>query len=318
MSTLVRGPRPRTRVVSGASCLFFLLAWVNLPALEVRSIGQSTPSRVVGPTSGGSKVTRPDRTAPDRSRSIELYRNLCLSCHEEDGRGESSRELMRRIPDFTRPEWHAARANAHMLHTIREGRGSMPPMKDRLGPNDAVLLVTLVRSFQGGGQVIDDGPGEEKSQEAPEPRKLPEPTEPNPRSVRLVSASASESAVPPSDASRGVFQRFCVACHGADGRGDTMRAQIAGIPNFASPDWHARRSDAHLATSILEGKGTAMPAFDGKLGEAQVRDVITYIRSFVSAKTPPSPKPSADFRRRFDQLRDEFERLDRQYRTLSR
>jgi mono/diheme cytochrome c family protein len=304
--------------MSGTSCLFFLLAWANLSALEVRSTGQSTPSGVVGPTSGDSKVARPDRIGPDRSRSIELYRDLCLSCHEEDGRGASSRELMRRIPDFTRPEWHATRQDAHIVRVIREGRGSMPPMKDRLGTKDVVLLVTLIRNFQGGGQVIADGPEEEKSRGAPEPPKSAEPTEPNTRSIRAVSASASASAVPPSDASRGVFQRFCVSCHGADGRGDTMRAQIPGLPNFTSPDWHARRSDAQLATSILEGKGTAMPAFDGKLGEAQVRDVITYIRSFVSAKAPPSPKPSTDFRRRFEQLRDEFERLDRQYRALSR
>jgi mono/diheme cytochrome c family protein len=72
-----------------------------------------------------------------------------------------------------------------------------------------------------------------------------------------------------------------------------------------------------LATSIREGKGTAMPSFGDKLGEGQVRDVIAYIRSFGSAKAPSIAKPSTDFRRRFDRLRDELEQLDRQYRALS-
>src|ERR1700678_1471186 len=100
MSTHVRGPGPRNRMESGAWCLFFLFlpAWcllfLFLPAFQAASNGQSTPSRVDRPTSGGSKVAHRDQTELDRARSIELYRTHCMDCHETDGRGVSSPELM--------------------------------------------------------------------------------------------------------------------------------------------------------------------------------------------------------------------------------
>jgi mono/diheme cytochrome c family protein len=324
MSTHDRGPGPRNLMVSGAWCLFFLFlpAWclffLFLPAFQDASNGQSTPSRVDRPTSGGSKVAHRDHTERDRGRSIDLYRSHCMDCHEADGRGVSSRELMRRIPDFTRPEWHGTRGDDQMRQVIRDGKGSMPPMKDKLGPEDVVLLVSLVRNFRSGGQVIAEEPEEqEESRKPPEPRELTGPPQADPRSLRVDSRSASASAAPSSDASRGAFQRFCVSCHGADGRGNALRAQIPATPDFASADWQARRSDAQLAASILEGKGTVMPAFVGKLGAVQARDVVSYVRSFAPSKAGPITRRSTDFRRRFDQLRDEIEQLDRQYRALS-
>jgi len=96
-----------------------------------------------------------------------------------------------------------------------------------------------------------------------------------------------------------------------------MRAQIPGIPDLGSPGWQSRRTDAQLATSIREGRGTAMPAFGGRLGEAQVREVIAYIRALVPTDVRSARAPS-DFRRRFQELREEIERLDRQYDALSR
>ena len=59
-----------------------------------------------------------------------------------------------------------------------------------------------------------------------------------------------------------------------------------------------------------------MPAFGGRLGEAQAREVIAYIRALVLADVRPVQAPS-DFRRRFEELRAEIERLDRQYDALS-
>jgi mono/diheme cytochrome c family protein len=267
---------------------------------------------------GGPKIAEPDRLAREQARSIEQYRKHCINCHEADGRGESSRELMRKIPDFTRPEWHATRDADYILRTIREGKGSMPAMKDRLGPGDAVLLMTLLRNFRGGGQVIPDGSEEPEGPAKPSGiQRVAEPTGPDAPSVRAVRRPASGPAAPRSDASRAIFRQFCVRCHGADGHGDAMRALVPRLPDFASPDWHSKRSDSQLVASILEGKGTAMPAFGGKLGETQAREVLTFIRSFAFAGSPPMPKPPDDFRRRFERLRDEMEQLDRQYRSLS-
>jgi mono/diheme cytochrome c family protein len=265
------------------------------------------------------KTNDPDRLKWQQARSIEQYRKHCINCHEADGRGESSRDLMARIPDFTRPEWQAAHDADRMLHTIREGKGSMPGMKAKLGSEDAVLLVSLVRNFRGGGQVVPDGPDElEGPSEPPESQEQTQPTRPNLRPAQAVPRTASDPAVPGSDTGRSISRRFFVSCHGTDGHGSEMRALTPRPPEFASPDWQSKRSDPQLTASILEGRGAAMPSFGSKLSEAQAREVLAYVRSFASTEPRMSPKPSNDFRRRFEELRGEMERLDRQYRALSR
>ena len=317
MITLVSGPGPRARVLSGGLCL--LLASASLPALQSQGIGQSTPSQVVSPIPVSPKTNDPDRLKRQQARSIEQYRKHCINCHEADGRGESSRDLMASIPDFTKPEWQSAHDVDCMLHTIREGKGSMPAMKARLGPGDAVLLVSLVRNFRGGGQVVPDDPDEQEGpSKPPESQEATEPPGPDPRPARAAPRTARDSAVPGSDIGRSIFQRFCLSCHGADGHGSQMGALAPRFPDFASPGWQSKRSDAQLTASILEGRGAAMPSFGSKLGEAQVREVLAYVRSFAPTELQMSPKPSNDFRRRFEQLRGEMERLDRQYRALSR
>ena len=315
MSTVVRVPLGM-RMMSGGWCLPLMLVSLLSPMSQI--VGQSTPAQVDGPKSGDSKIARPDRAKSDRPRSIELYRTHCLECHEEDGRGESSRELMRGIPDFTRHDWHREHDDASLHQSIREGKGMMPPKKDKLSPTDVVRLVSLIRDFRGGEQVIPDEPeGREEPSKGTQPEKSSEPAEPGAGANRPASRSTSESKVPPSEAIRGLFQRSCAKCHGADGRGNALRVQFPRIPDFASSNWQKGRIDAQLTASILEGKGTAMPAFGGKLGEAQVRELVTYLRSFAPAESR-SISGTSDFYRRYLELRKEMDDLERQYRALSR
>jgi mono/diheme cytochrome c family protein len=122
---------------------------------------------------------------------------------------------------------------------------------------------------------------------------------------------------PRDEVGRGLFSRFCAAWHGADGHGSAMRAQVPGIPDFASQVWQRRRSDRQIATTIREGKGTAMPTFGDKLNEAQVRDLLAHLRSFAPLPTSPTEVQPTDLKRRFQQLKNEMDDLRRQYRDLT-
>jgi mono/diheme cytochrome c family protein len=44
-----------------------------------------------------------------------------------------------------------------------------------------------------------------------------------------------------------------------------------------------RQSDADLVNIALEGKGTDMPAFAGVLSEAEIQQIVDYIRSTQAA-----------------------------------
>ena len=194
----------------------------------------------------------------------------------------------------------------------------MPAQKDQLSPMDVELLVTLIRGFRGGEQVLPVEPeGREEPSRRTEPQTSAEPAEPGAGATRPASRSTSESKGPPSEAIRGLFQRSCASCHGADGRGNALRVQFPRIPDFASSNWQKGRTDAQLTASILEGKGTVMPAFGGKLGEVQVRELVTHLRSFAPAESR-SISGTSDFYRRYLELRKEMDDLERQYRAMSR
>jgi len=73
------------------------------------------------------------------------------------------------------------------------------------------------------------------------------------------------------------YKAKCQMCHGAAGLGDTPAGKaMAAIP-FNSTDV-VKASDANLTAIIKSGKNK-MPSFTGKLTDAQIKDVLTYIRT---------------------------------------
>lgn len=87
-------------------------------------------------------------------------------------------------------------------------------------------------------------------------------------------------AAPAPDAAH-LFLQNCSMCHGRDGKG------YAAIktPNFIDPKWQASVKDKEMMEAIEHGrKGTAMPAFEGKLKPAEIRALIKYIRSLAPSK----------------------------------
>jgi hypothetical protein len=76
----------------------------------------------------------------------------------------------------------------------------------------------------------------------------------------------------------GLYNRYCIRCHGVDGRGVW---DIPGVPNFTDARWQASRSDGQLARIILEGRGAVMPPFRGALTLEESWAMARYLRTFV-------------------------------------
>jgi len=85
----------------------------------------------------------------------------------------------------------------------------------------------------------------------------------------------------PSDANGpAIYARLCQKCHGATGRGDGPQAQWKYLPpaNFHSPASRAK-SDEQLLSVIEHGViFTPMHSYRGTLTDAQMREVLAYIR----------------------------------------
>ena len=87
----------------------------------------------------------------------------------------------------------------------------------------------------------------------------------------LFAASASQAVAQDAAAT---YKAKCAMCHGADGKGGKM-----GTKDFASPEVKSM-TDAQLTDAITKGKGK-MPAYEGKLKDTEIKDLVTYIRSLA-------------------------------------
>jgi tRNA A-37 threonylcarbamoyl transferase component Bud32/mono/diheme cytochrome c family protein len=108
----------------------------------------------------------------------------------------------------------------------------------------------------------------------------------------------------------GLYNRYCVRCHGVDGRGVW---DIPKVPNFTNTRWQGSRSDAEIVRAILEGRGgdpekrrrsltlpppsrttgilqwAVRPSFRGTLTPEQAGGMARFVRTFEPGTETPRP-----------------------------
>jgi cytochrome c6 len=94
-------------------------------------------------------------------------------------------------------------------------------------------------------------------------------------SVVLVTSASSQTA-------EELYKTKCAVCHAADGSGNTPAGKKMEVKSFSAPEV-AKNSDAAWTDITKNGKGK-MPAYAGKLTDAQINDVIKYIRGLSKGK----------------------------------
>jgi hypothetical protein len=76
----------------------------------------------------------------------------------------------------------------------------------------------------------------------------------------------------------GLYNRYCIRCHGVDGRGIW---DIPNVPDFTDASWQACRTDAQIVRAILEGRRWCMPPFRLALTSTEALSMAHYLRTFV-------------------------------------
>jgi mono/diheme cytochrome c family protein len=73
------------------------------------------------------------------------------------------------------------------------------------------------------------------------------------------------------------YKAKCAMCHGADGTGNTPMGKNMKLRSFKSAE-DMKATDAELFKQTKDGVGK-MQGYAGKLTDAQINDVVTYIRT---------------------------------------
>jgi cytochrome c6 len=92
----------------------------------------------------------------------------------------------------------------------------------------------------------------------------------------LLAASVTAPAFAQS-AGAATFKARCAMCHVPDGTAATPMAKAMKIVSFKDPAM-VKASDAQFTTAIKDGKGK-MKGFAGSLSDAQIKEVVSYIRT---------------------------------------
>ena len=261
-------------------------------AVYVRSFaGRTGSAQPLASPGGTSHIT-----------AANVYGTYCFACHDTTGKGNSTMRLsMPEIPDFTLTKWQQSRTDAELAHSILHGKGKfMLPMTDKLGSVDVKQMVALVRKFY----------GRKADLSLCKPPKAPGPPAPMvvtaPTSILSTPGGAKTLMEEPLVAASGdlaaririgasIFQQYCIVCHGPDGTGSVMRPRMPPIPDFTSPVFQNGHSDARLQISILDGKGSLMPANRGRVTDDQAADLKDFIRAFRPEESRRHAHPAVGY-----------------------
>ncbi|MHA2620760.1 MAG: c-type cytochrome [bacterium JZ-2024 1] len=216
-----------------------------------------------------------------------LYDQVCASCHGATGKGDGG-ALDPKPANFTNPEEMRLLSDLYIKAVIKVGKhdamkngekfGFVPlwmPAFPNLTDREVTRLIAMIRDIQ--------------------------KTKPAGNKVKEVQTKHAEAYA--------VYKANCERCHGEnfDGKGpDTVVKDKSGKPVLVQPlppDYRddlfmSRYSDNALKIIIKEGREAVqskgkiglMTAFGAGLTDAQIADVIAYIRSLAPTSPPSSKK----------------------------
>lgn len=104
----------------------------------------------------------------------------------------------------------------------------------------------------------------------------------------LLAVPLGAAAEPDLARARDTFNQMCAGCHGTrgDGQDGTKSGFVPRVGTLANKEYMASVPDDYLVLIIQKGgaymgKIAAMPAWEKKLSEQEIRDIVAHIRTFT-------------------------------------
>ena len=246
-----------------------------------------------------------DEFTPSASRGATIVASTCFTCHGENGMGVEDEEgnLVLAIND---PATLNQRDNAWYQQVIVNGlpASGMPIYGEILTDHQVQDLIALIEAWRAGEEVAPEATVAQMLQSAhfalsqgdsenalfyldrAEPiafgpllsnfDTVSSDIKAGNEDQALEELTALRDSWPTGDPESGeaIFQETCAGCHGSEGQG--------GVGKKLKPnEFIQSNTNADLFAFLLVGReGTAMRSFDGVLTEAQLADVISFLRTW--------------------------------------
>jgi mono/diheme cytochrome c family protein len=88
------------------------------------------------------------------------------------------------------------------------------------------------------------------------------------------------NVVPAERSASQTYRRYCVSCHGSDGKGKTSKGRFSHARDLTDAEWQTDVSDERIFNSIMNGRNVRgnMPSFANKLKENDVNSLVNFVR----------------------------------------
>jgi mono/diheme cytochrome c family protein len=79
-----------------------------------------------------------------------------------------------------------------------------------------------------------------------------------------------------------LYRKYCVSCHGSDGRAKTSKGKFSHARDFTDAKWHDEVTDERIFNSIMNGRSVRgnMPSFSNKINQQEAESLVNFVRRF--------------------------------------
>lgn len=79
-----------------------------------------------------------------------------------------------------------------------------------------------------------------------------------------------------------IYRRYCVSCHGSNGRAQTSKGKFNHARDLTEAKWQDEVTDERIFNSITNGRNVRgnMPPFSNKINQQEVESLVKFVRGF--------------------------------------